>query len=687
MSLVRLFHTLRVLRPVQIWGRPWHWLHRRFWSIGYPAALPRAARACRQALLGTVRPEFGWRFIGRSLTTPVHSIPWDPDRARRLVPAGLADRPAAGGTHAVGPGANPLQDKLWRYSLNYFDFLFPPGRFTGAEEAFLIVDWLAANDDEHAEPWEPYVVSRRIRNWVRWRNCPNRGRAADRGLAGLIDAAVYYHLKRLWLDLEHHLQANHLLENYAALVVGTCHLLSVGGATTAWGRTPGPSDLPADPRSSGEAGFPAGGPLPSPARPSALAPTATRPAATTSAGQLARSRDGVAGSPESGGICGKVFDNRQPRRPDRLVAWLEEAAAGLLGQVAEQVLPDGGHYERSPMYHLDMLTTLRQVQATVLATRQAQVPGGVLPVLDRVQAALLPVIGDMQDWLDLLTHPDGGFAQFHDSALPEPAFAPMSAPHPDPRPEPVPLPESSPSLPRGHPPSPGPISFPCDRWLRESGYVVRRWETGNYLAIDVGIPSPPHQCGHSHGSALSYELSVAGRRVVVDTGVGSYHDPAVRQACRGTAAHNVPLVEGTDQGEFWGGFRLGRRWRIVAVDHDPVRHRVAATLRDWLGNRYRRTVTTGEHRLEVEDTLEAAVSRGAFLSLLHLHPAVALTRTGPQTARLAAGPLELQFSATVPWEARGTRVYPTFGDGCPATAIRCQGTHHEVIRYAITWNP
>lgn len=795
MNLLRWWHTLRHLRPVQIWGRPLHWVRRRFCSVGYPASLSQLAFRLRQELLARVRPTFTWTFIGRELACPSHAIPWDAVRRRRFVRAGVA-KPGA-------PSGGPLTDKLWRYHLNYFGFLFPRGRFTLDEERFLIADWLATNDDEHAEPWEPYVTARRIRNWVRWRQETRRGlhdqppspveeslaahpspsgaqgvwrgnpadprsevgggssfvipssrTPASDGLTGadlatLVDIALWYQVKRLRLDLEHHLQGNHLLEDYAALCVGCLHLRNVIS--------------PSEPR--------------------------------------ARSME------PRPSFCHGI-----PGCRERLEAWLEEAASGLTDQVEAQILTDGGHEERSPMYHADIMDSLWQVHQNLdrmvptgsdsrggggvgdapaprrsgmvldrkgVAQEEPGVPvpphhrgpetfprstqgvahpqlvmpspshsAGLGPAAGRLRACLTEILPRMADWLGHLTHPDGRIALFQDSAFDQvPTWAcPVDEAPPGPgaagsigsqfRAGP---PRSASQGARGPFPIPG---RPGEFWLSHSRYYVRRWGSGNYLAIDLGPPAPAHQPGHAHCGALSYELSVAGHRVVVDSGIGSYHEATVREQGRRTAAHNVPLTEGTEQSDIWGKFRLGRRARIDLLAHDPAAHRIEARLTDVQGNVFRRVITTTDHGMTVEDTRERAAGRGAFLSLLHLapgltvcpgedrratiipaqtpdpaassalpslpdhhdHPGIPPTpyptrgtiaheprSRDNQSPRLSSGSppagteWSVHFVASVPWEIHGTRVWPEFGAGRPATLLRLQGTPSEVIRYAFTW--
>lgn len=82
------------------------------------------------------------------------------------------------------------------------------------------------------------------------------------------------------------------------------------------------------------------------------------------------------------------------------------------------------------------------------------------------------------------------------------------------------------------------------------------------LFADCGPPGPPDLPAHVHADALSYELAVGGQRVVVDGGMHDYEAGPVRQTLRGTASHNTVEIDGRDQSEVWGTFRVGRRARV-----------------------------------------------------------------------------------------------------------------------------
>ncbi|MDQ6786588.1 MAG: heparinase II/III family protein [Acidobacteriota bacterium] len=88
--------------------------------------------------------------------------------------------------------------------------------------------------------------------------------------------------------------------------------------------------------------------------------------------------------------------------------------------------------------------------------------------------------------------------------------------------------------------------------FKDGGCFVMRdgWaETDNYLLVDCGEIGAL-SAGHGHADALSIDLAIGGRTVLVDSGTYTYHESEdARNYFRSTAAHNTLTVDGKSQSE------------------------------------------------------------------------------------------------------------------------------------------
>lgn len=242
---------------------------------------------------------------------------------------------------------------------------------------------------------------------------------------------------------------------------------------------------------------------------------------------------------------------------------LLERGLQLLGrELPQQVLADGGHYERSPVYHLVVLRDLLEVEAA----------SG-----DPVIREVLP---SMQAFAAALRRPDGAPMLFNDGTL---DLAPA-----------VPLPIAPEGL----------SLFP------ETGYaVVRRGRV--CLAFDCGPPSPPFLPAHAHADVLSFQLWLDGEPIVVDPGMSTYEPGTERDWYRGTLAHSTIAIDG-DQFELWGAFRAGPFPRVELLEASERELTAAVTGRS--GVRHVRRLSLGDE-LHVEDVLEGTGEHALVSSL------------------------------------------------------------------------
>lgn len=284
--------------------------------------------------------------------------------------------------------------------------------------------------------------------------------------------------------------------------------------------------------------------------------------------------------------------------PDR---WLEKGVQILKHEMDEQILSDGGHFERSPMYHSMILEdSLDLINLCKPDNR---------PPLDELTEKLCITTCKMIAFLNGMTHPDGQIALFNDAAfgieLPPLAlfkyYSKVTGNYVDVK-------------------NDSAVCFP------ETGYYILAPSADSRLLIDCGPIGPNYQPGHSHCDALSFELTLKGQRVVVDSGCCQYEDSPIRQYNRGNAGHNVLTIDDLNQSEVWGAHRCARRARPIYARaergqngslvfegaHDGYRRLSGSPV-------HHRRVQWSDDRIQISDQVEGRGQHMIELRL-HIHP-------------------------------------------------------------------
>jgi len=282
--------------------------------------------------------------------------------------------------------------------------------------------------------------------------------------------------------------------------------------------------------------------------------------------------------------------------------WLREGLKIVGNQLPEQVLADGGNFERSPMYHAifmeDLLDLINLAQAFPDAISEITV------------SHWREVAQSMLNWLNGMSHPDDEIAFFNDAAI---GIAPS----------PVELKDYAARVGAwADPLQPCTINFP------DSGYV--RLSSRHALAlIDVAPVGPDYLPGHAHADTLSFELSLFGQRVFVNGGTSQYATDEVRELERSTAAHNTVVINGENSSEVWDGFRVARRayprdlviketTKLVSVScaHDGYRRLSGKPI-------HRRTWEFSDSALTIADQINGDFE--SAVAYFHLHPDIGIS--------------------------------------------------------------
>ena len=204
-------------------------------------------------------------------------------------------------------------------------------------------------------------------------------------------------------------------------------------------------------------------------------------------------------------------------------------------ELSEQVLCDGGNFELSPMYHaifLEDLLDLVNVHKSYCRSPPNNLENKVIQMLE---------------WLKVMCHPDSQIAFFNDSTL-------------------------------GVAPSFDELLSYSDRLgivfennqvkrfthLQESGYI--RVQSNNMVLIaDVADIGPSYIPGHGHADSLSFELSLLGKRLIVNSGISTYEIGVDRYNQRSTQFHSTITIDNQNSSEVWSGFRVANRAKVFDI--------------------------------------------------------------------------------------------------------------------------
>lgn len=238
-------------------------------------------------------------------------------------------------------------------------------------------------------------------------------------------------------------------------------------------------------------------------------------------------------------FAGTLFDGDEPQ------GWLSLGKRILEKQIPEQILADGVHFERSPMYHAIILEDVLD-----LANLAQAFP-------EKLDADFLTSMKDISKNMlfayEKLNHPDGKISFFNDAAF---GIA------------------GSLSQLDSYAQSLGidtkKMGIECLQsnglslvHLHKAGYI--RLENSEVCALlDVAEVGPDYLPGHAHADTLSFELSIFGERLIVNGGTSAYVG-ALRPYERSTKAHSTVEIDGEDSSEVWGQFRVANRARPVGL--------------------------------------------------------------------------------------------------------------------------
>ncbi len=215
---------------------------------------------------------------------------------------------------------------------------------------------------------------------------------------------------------------------------------------------------------------------------------------------------------------------------------LKKSRAEFYKQCREQILPDGMHFELSPMYHKLILEDVMRVAVALRGSDNKD------NEIESYLQSMLDVAYSLEEGLDripLFNDCGNNVAKSLD------VLCKAAKVHFD-------------------------ITPKYKGKMTDSGYYI--FKQGDWkLIVDAGQPGLVYLPGHAHCDAMSFELFKAGKPIIVNCGTYAYQCEE-RSFFRSTAAHNTVQVDGVEQSEYWGVFRMGKRskTRVKAIGEDFI---------------------------------------------------------------------------------------------------------------------
>lgn len=522
------FHTIRFLRWEQIWFR----IYYRFFS---------KPKCLNQAQLSVVCSE---DFVFAARDFPEQSL-FGNFQVNYLGVSGKLVNPSDWNSTS--------KSKLWLYNAHYFDDLNAVACASREHQHLELINrWITENPPVYGNGWEPYPMSLRIVNWIKWLS-------RQTNTYPEILKSLEQQSNVLSQQLEYHILGNHLFANAKALVFSGVFL-----------------------------------------------------------------------------------------KTENAAGYLKKGLQVLAREIEEQFLSDGGHFERSPMYHCILLWDILDLIHLAEISLNKQLRSKVEQWKVVVSKALV--------WLKVMTHPDGEISFFNDSAIGVAAS----------------LAEIESYAKSCGITLENDVEHRLDT-LADSGYS--RITMQEHVAIfDHGPIGPGYLPGHAHADTLSIEWSVSCQRVLVNSGTSLYGISHERSRQRKTAAHNTVELNGEDSSEVWGGFRVARRAQCVLEDvidsdenimlvasHDGYKRLPGKPI-------HRRKLTSNNVGVEITDEIEGAFQEA--YSFYHLHPDVEVNVINSNTLRLGLlDGKQVLVTSTQDLRVEASTWHPEFGATMPNKRI------------------
>lgn len=230
--------------------------------------------------------------------------------------------------------------------------------------------------------------------------------------------------------------------------------------------------------------------------------------------------------------AGLYFDHNDSR------LWLNKSLKLLQQEMEHQILRDGGHYEKSPMYHLNVLQDLIDIYNILNAFSCNR---------NKMLKNLKNKIFLMYNFAQSISHPNSNMPFINDTNL---------------------------------------DSYYSLKDIQKNIYLLFKKkifkeksdfshfpETGIltvrkknfFLVINLTEKKNIFPTGHAHADTFSYELSYRSNKIIVNTGISRYQKSSTRDFERSSSSHNCTIIDNKNCCDVISSFRLGRNARIYSL--------------------------------------------------------------------------------------------------------------------------
>ena len=369
---------------------------------------------------------------------------------------------------------------------------------------------------------------------------------------------------------------------------------------------------------------------------------------------------------------------------EKSIKLADNAIKILIKELDEQIFEDGGHFERSTMYHT--IVTHDIIEIIYFLKRL----GINVPINFKIK------LEKMLCFLDTITHPDGEISLFNDSVF---NIAPRAS---DILFVGSFILQFKPSIYT----KPGLISYLLTDVKKNSNYInltekevfVAMPDTGycslsnscGKMIFDCGNLGPDYLPAHAHNDMLSFELSIGNKRYIIDTGVYEYQTGVLRNSSRSVINHNTIAINGMEQSELWSSFRMGRRGRIICCNWAEYdNYQIVSTVRSQYNSKkawHKRTILADKEGFWIVIDRVRGYNNMPHLSHLHLSPELqpSVNVFGIVAEKLTIVPII--YAGELENKIVDSMYYPEFGVQKTRQSIQIS-TYAEVFGYILVAFP